>query len=217
MTDDAASLPMKISVYLMHFPVRTLGPGTRIGIWFQGCRRRCPGCVTPESWNFAPEDAVSLDEVLGYLKKYTQEMDGLTVSGGEPFDQPEALLELLRRVKSMGMADVLVYSGFRADELTERHPEFWAEGLIDALVDGPFELGNPTDSTWKGSENQTFTLWNESLAPRYALWTRETARRLQWVRDLKTGARRLVGIPRQEDAPRLTGGTLWTENISSRS
>ena len=28
-----------------------LGPGTRMVIWFQGCRRRCPGCMSPETWD----------------------------------------------------------------------------------------------------------------------------------------------------------------------
>ena len=174
-----------------------------MGLWLQGCKRRCEGCITPESWDFSPESAVTIDYVLDYIKFYLPGADGLTVSGGEPFDQPEALLALLRRVKALGMEDVLIYSGYKAGELTERHPEFFAahDILIAALVDGPFEKGNATDSVWRGSGNQALSLWKEEFAPRYDEWTGGVTRRLQWVKD--KDRRFLVGIPRQEDVPRI--------------
>jgi anaerobic ribonucleoside-triphosphate reductase activating protein len=147
------------------------------------------------------------------MKPYLAAADGLTVSGGEPFDQPEALLELLRRVKTLDVDDVLVYSGYAAREIAERYPEFFAgqDKLITAFVDGPFEEENTTDSIWKGSGNQAFHLFNNKFAARYEAWTQGRARKLQWVKD--KDRRFLVGIPRQEDvlrlknlSPRLTGG-----------
>jgi anaerobic ribonucleoside-triphosphate reductase activating protein len=189
-------------LHALHFPVYTLGPGTRVGLWFQGCRRRCPGCITPESWDFAPEKAIPLAEAVRRLRAFFEPSprpDGLTISGGEPFDQPEALLGLLGSVRDLGVEDVLIYSGHRVQALSARYPQL--PELAAALVDGPFEEGNLTDSVWKGSDNQSLTLWKEKFAPRYHAWTSGKKRRLQWVKSANGGL--LVGIPRQEDVPRL--------------
>jgi anaerobic ribonucleoside-triphosphate reductase activating protein len=192
----------------LHFPVYTLGPGTRVGLWVQGCGRRCPGCITPESWDFAPEKATPMAEVVRRLRAFfgppllpegRTQPEGLTISGGEPFDQPEALLRLLESVRDMGVEDVLIYSGHRVEFLLTRHPDL--PELAAALVDGPFEEGTLTDSVWKGSDNQSLTLWKEKFAPRYNAWTSEKKRRLQWIKGAKSGL--LVGIPRQRDVPRL--------------
>jgi anaerobic ribonucleoside-triphosphate reductase activating protein len=151
-----------------------------------------------------------LDDVTDRLHRFwsaSPPPSGLTVSGGEPFDQPEALLELLRRARGFGAGDILIYSGYRADILLERHPEL--RDLASALVDGPFEAGNVTESIWKGSENQSLTLLEERLSSRYEDWTRGKARKLQLV---KSGDRDLlIGVPRQADVARLRKPDLSQE------
>jgi anaerobic ribonucleoside-triphosphate reductase activating protein len=189
-------------LHLLHFPVYSLGPGIRAGLWFQGCTLRCKGCLTPESWSFEPERAAPLGEVIRALRSFfggTPRPDGLTISGGEPFDQPDALMEILRGVKAFGVEDVLIFSGYRADALTGRHPEL--PELAAAVVDGPFESGNPSGSVWKGSDNQSLTLWKNEFALRYERWASEKTRRLQRVRS--ENRELLIGIPRQEDAESL--------------
>ncbi|MDR1979101.1 MAG: radical SAM protein [Synergistaceae bacterium] len=202
---------MNLFLYLLHFPVYALGPGRRVGLWLQGCARRCPGCVAPETWSFAPDTSVPLEDVarriLSFFQRSSQRPDGLTISGGEPFDQPEALLELLRRLNLEGANDILIYSGYRIEVLLERHPEFFANPpLLAALVDGPFEEGNVTDSVWKGSDNQGLTIWKREFFPRYEEWKRRSARNLQRVKASRPkggSAWFLLGIPRQGDVPRL--------------
>jgi anaerobic ribonucleoside-triphosphate reductase activating protein len=131
----------------------------------------------------------------------------LTISGGEPFDQPEALKELLRgletrKANAPELGDVLIYSGYRAEVLLERHPEFFSDPpLAAALVDGAFERGNLTGSAWKGSENQELTIWKKEFSSRYEEWAKRTARSLQRVKNGNTWI--LLGIPRQEDVARL--------------
>jgi anaerobic ribonucleoside-triphosphate reductase activating protein len=133
--------------------------------------------------------------------------DGLTISGGEPFDQPEALEKILRKLRGQDanapkVEDVLIYSGYRAETLMERHPEIFADPpLAAALVDGPFEKGNATDSTWKGSENQGLTILRKEFTQRYQEWAGRTTRRLQRVKNGHTWF--FLGIPRQEDVSRL--------------
>jgi anaerobic ribonucleoside-triphosphate reductase activating protein len=196
-------------LHLMHFPVRTLGPGRRAGIWFQGCARHCAGCVTPESWSFDRRRATPLNEVIELLSGFFERSprpDGLTISGGEPFDQADALFYILRGARKLGVDDILIYSGYSASGLAERHPEL--PKLAAALVDGPFEMGNITDSVWKGSDNQSLTVWNDAFRARYEEWAGGKERRLQRVK--KSGRIFLLGIPRQEDVVRLKNAiTPW--------
>ena len=95
-----------IALSRIHFPVTTLGPGRRIGIWFQGCSIHCPGCISMDTW--APSRGITtIDEVVSAIAQWIPTADGITISGGEPFDQPIALLELLRGLRSLTEADVL--------------------------------------------------------------------------------------------------------------
>ena len=84
-----------LGVSRLHFPVTTLGPGRRAAIWLQGCSIHCPGCVSRDTW--AP--AASLTEVAAVADWIEDQADdgltGITVSGGEPLDQPEQLAALL--------------------------------------------------------------------------------------------------------------------------
>jgi anaerobic ribonucleoside-triphosphate reductase activating protein len=147
--------------------------------------------------------------ILSFFEGPLRQPDGLTVSGGEPFDQSEALSELLRKLRTPRanapeIDDVLIYTGYRVDVLLERHPEFFADPpLMAALVDGAFERENVTDSPWKGSENQRLTIWRKEFFPRYEAWTKKTTRSLQRVKSGDTWF--LLGIPRQADVARLKG------------
>lgn len=76
------------------YPVTVFGPGKKLGIWFQGCNKKCEECISPE---FQPYEGGQKIEITCLLERYHMEKpDGLVVSGGEPFDQPEALLDLVK-------------------------------------------------------------------------------------------------------------------------
>ena len=81
------------------YPVEVLGPGKRVGIWVCGCRRGCKGCSNPELWEPRPEYEVTTEEIMSLIKRIAEanEIDGFTVSGGEPMDQAEALSELIQQ------------------------------------------------------------------------------------------------------------------------
>src|SRR5215218_593389 len=79
-----------------HWPVTVLGPGRRIGLWMQGCSIHCPGCVSQDTWPADPATAITVDALVDWCRTTTgSALDGVTISGGEPFDQPDALLRLL--------------------------------------------------------------------------------------------------------------------------
>ena len=78
------------------YPVQNLGPGNRLGIWVSGCGRDCPGCANPELRIKKPEHKMSLGTLVRIIHMLPTLPDAVTITGGEPFDQPEGLSELCR-------------------------------------------------------------------------------------------------------------------------
>jgi organic radical activating enzyme len=93
----------------------------------------------------------------------------VTISGGEPFDQAEGLLSLLQKMAQT--PDVLVYTGYGKEKILREHSS--VTKYIAALVDGEFRLGLPAEAAWKGSENQTLTVFRGEFAARYESWATE--------------------------------------------
>ncbi|MBP5274231.1 MAG: radical SAM protein, partial [Abditibacteriota bacterium] len=121
----------------MLYPVKVLGPGRRLGIWFQGCPRRCKGCSNPELWEQEPERLTSAGDVFRLTEQVRScgRIDGFTLSGGDPFFQPDALRELLPRLNGIS-GDVLVYTGYSYEELRGRYPDILSG--IAVLIDGEY-------------------------------------------------------------------------------
>jgi len=133
------------------------GPGIRMTLFVQGCPRDCYGCHNPETRD--PHGGVEMDikEVLEYINK-SQNLDGITYSGGEPFMQAEPLAVLGQEIKRLGL-HLITYTGYTFEEIWERsvYSESDADLLraTQILVDGPYlhdekELNFP----FKGSKNQ---------------------------------------------------------------
>ncbi|PTM39382.1 4Fe-4S single cluster domain-containing protein [Bosea sp. 124] len=142
---------MKVAVSRLHFPVTALGPGRRVGLWFQGCSIRCPGCISVDTWD-AGIGETAVANLLDAIDTLAADADGLTVSGGEPFGQPEALAEVLRFWRRRYTGSVLVYTGH---ELGDVEP--WLgenQGLIDGLMTGPFRADLSQTMALRGSDNQ---------------------------------------------------------------
>jgi anaerobic ribonucleoside-triphosphate reductase activating protein len=145
----------RLSLSKLHFPIAALGPGRRIGLWLQGCSIRCAGCMSRDTWAFA-RDSEPVETVLERMAPWLAEADGVTISGGEPFDQADGLLALFSGLRARFDGDVLVYSGYEFGVLEARHGP--ALALIDALISGPFEEAQPTDAPLRGSANQRLRL-----------------------------------------------------------
>jgi len=183
----------RLLVSLVHYPVYVLGPGVRVGLWTQGCSLKCKGCMSKHTWAFDESKGIDIESLSRKLLSY--KCSRLTISGGEPFDQPEAFLELLKRVRPY-FEDILVYSGYEMEFLKERFPEHLS--FIDALVDGEFIEGLESKFLYKGSDNQRLFVLNENLKEFYIEWARkEKDKLLQLVK--KDNIIYLIGIPYQED------------------
>lgn len=151
----------------MHFPVTTLGPGKRIGIWFQGCSLQCPGCTSVDTWK-AGKGRTSLQTVFDQVDHWASQANGVTISGGEPFEQEAALQLLLHYLKEKHpQLTILVYSGYSFDVLGRALDQM--EGLIDVLISEPFVQAKPSAHPWIGSANQKMHFLNESVRSEFSL------------------------------------------------
>ena len=105
--------------------VTTLGPGSRLVVWVNGCPRRCKGCVSPRLQASAPQNE---RDVIAFLRQFDlSDVDGVTVSGGEPFLQTEELLRMVRYLRGQGVEDILVYTGYTLGELRARYEAYSRE------------------------------------------------------------------------------------------
>lgn len=193
---------MKLSLSRVHFPVTTLGPGRRLGIWVQGCSIRCPGCISSDTWAKKSPD-VDVTELLDRIRPWLHECDGITISGGEPFEQPEALEQLLQAIRQLSRANILAYSGLPLEKLASFN--IVKRGLVDCLVSDPFDVSLGQTRYLRGSDNQRMTcLTALGLAvfgdlDRYAT---DADRRLDVMFDAD-GQVWLAGIPSRGDMTRL--------------
>ncbi len=133
------------------------GPGIRLTVFTQGCRHNCPGCHNPETHAFEGGSLMAVDE-LGEMLKRNPLLDGITLSGGEPFEQAEALTALAFQAKALGL-NVMIYSGYTYEALLKgaKANPWWGEllKLADILVDGPFVLSRRSlKLRFRGSANQ---------------------------------------------------------------
>ena len=132
------------------------GPGIRFAIFTQGCRHRCPGCHNPEAQPFEGGSPSSTEELMERIEA-NRLLAGITLTGGEPFDQAAALIELARLTREKGMT-VWAYSGYLYEDLLAGIPNEAAAHLleqVDVLVDGLFiEAQKSLDLRWRGSANQ---------------------------------------------------------------
>ncbi|MBK5143763.1 radical SAM protein [Budviciaceae bacterium BWR-B9] len=193
---------MAVGLSRLHFPVTTLGPGKRIGIWFQGCSIRCAGCLSPETWRFT-RDKIATEMLVEQISPWFPLADGITISGGEPFDQPEALSALLLAIRQCFHGDILVFSGYSFTAISPYLDVM--NGLIDALVSGPFEQDSPQTLKLRGSDNQVLHLLTEIGKANFSRFD-QSLNDKEKVLDMtinEQGMVNLIGIPRRDDMTRL--------------
>ena len=135
------------------FPVKVLGPGNRIGIWFSGCDRRCPGCSNPELWKQHDRyktDTETVLQLVNVIASHNQ-VDGFTLTGGDPLQQPDALRELLPRLNQIN-EDILLYTGCTYEDIFTSDADILDK--IAVLIDGDYKKELNHASVLRGSDNQ---------------------------------------------------------------
>ena len=192
-----------------HWPVTVLGPGRRIGLWVQGCSIRCKGCVSQDTWPADATKAIAVRDLLAWCKRTTAgKLDGVTISGGEPFDQPAGLAALLdgldcwRRAAALDF-DILCYSGYPLKTLErDRRPLL---DRLDAIVPEPYADALSLGNVWRGSSNQPLVPLSARGRARYAEFVEMPAsaegKRMQIA--IEGGRVWMIGIPERGDMARI--------------
>lgn len=201
---------MRLQVNRVAHPVTVLGPGRRLGLWVQGCRLHCPGCGSIDTWDphgGLPVDTVTFATDLADLVTEHQ-LTGLTITGGEPTEQADALADVVTRLHGALHArpssgdrpefDVLVFSGLATRAAARRAPALWA--VADAAVCGPYRPDRPSADPLIASANQELVKLTPLGRSRYADLGAGGPSLQAHVGD---GEITLVGLPKPGDLTRL--------------
>ena len=140
------------------------GPGERVVIWVQGCKRNCPGCFNQSARAFIERELVSLSEIKKRIRQC--KISGLTFSGGEPFEQAKFLARLAKWAHTKNLS-VVCYSGYTLQELQNGNNNEWTNLLnqIDLLIDGPFMKDLVCHDPYRGSSNQCLHFLSGRIKP----------------------------------------------------
>ena len=152
------------------------GPGLRMAIFFQGCRRHCDGCHNPESWPLERGHEIE-ERALYACAMKNPLLTGITLSGGEPLLRAGSLLRFAKAIRSRDL-DLAVYTGYTFEDILADGDEdvLTLLGLASTLIDGPFILAQKSLLLpFRGSENQRILDLHKSLSEGRAIATSDPA------------------------------------------
>lgn len=145
------------------YPVEALGPGKRVGIWFDGCPRRCKGCSNPELWDFKERYKTTPETIYKLINELSKqhEIEGFTLTGGDPIFQAEDMQKLISFIKRISN-DIIVYTGYKKEEIEPQHLKD-----VTLLIDGEYIEELNDNSFLKGSSNQRTYILDENKQAKY--------------------------------------------------
>ena len=167
------------------YPVKVLGPGNRIGIWFDGCEHHCKNCSNPELWEIQEEFHTDMRMVKTLIEsiRANGEIDGFTLTGGDPFYQPEALKEVVRYIYGISH-DILCYTGYSKEYLWDSYSDILE--YIGVLIDGKYIEARNNGALLRGSDNQRIIIINNELEDRYRRYFKTAKNSIQNFRTRNT-------------------------------
>jgi anaerobic ribonucleoside-triphosphate reductase activating protein len=156
---------VRARVHAIEARSRANGPGARFVVWMQGCTLGCAGCFNPGTHAAGAGAGRELDvaEIAAQLAA-AGAIEGLSLSGGEPLQQPEAAAALLDAARELGLS-TLAFSGYTLAEIRDLAGGPAVLARLDVLIDGRYRSGERLATGLRGSANQRIHL----LTPRYTL------------------------------------------------
>ena len=180
-----------------------LGPGKRAAIWFQGCKRSCKGCMSPDSRPLDGGKVISVEKVYDEISKI-EDIEGITISGGEPFLQIEGLYSFLKLIRKHTSLSVIMYTGFTVEQLHLMNNPMVEEilnGLIDIIIDGEYIEELNDGISLRGSSNQRVIFITDRYKEKHWMYERKQ-------RDTEVIATNrnlfFIGIPTKNDFKKWT-------------
>jgi len=154
-----------INIHTYIAQTRTLGPFLRFALWLQGCPLRCPSCMTPAALPESGGELMTISKLAQRILN-TPDIEGLTITGGEPFAQATALVKLIEQIRQTKDLGIIIYSGYTLKKLQQTLQPDVATllQLIDLLIDSPYIAALNDGGSLRGSSNQQIHL----LTKRYA-------------------------------------------------
>ena len=115
------------------YPVHSLVPGDRLAIWIRGCKKRCFNCANPELQLFNPNSEVSMTVIKEMISKIDKKIDGITITGGEPFCQAKDLFEIITFMLEI-TDDILIFTGYSKKEIYDLNNDYAIKCIEKATV-----------------------------------------------------------------------------------
>lgn len=143
---------------------RVNGPGLRAVVWFQGCFRRCPGCFNPDTHDFAPRILLTPQGLWQWVQSVS-DIEGITLTGGEPLLQAGPLAAFLRLVRAGSGLSVVLYTGYTLSEARSLPYVLDVLSAVDVIIAGPFECDRLARDGIRGSNNQEIHLLTDRYSP----------------------------------------------------
>jgi anaerobic ribonucleoside-triphosphate reductase activating protein len=192
-----------VKLYLYHIEKKTkvLGYGDRFTIWVQGCNQRCKNCLVPDSWDTKKGGFyLDVNEIITQISNL--DIDGVTISGGEPFLQNSALLELVKKIKQLKL-NIIIYSGYSYDNLKQDKINREIFENIDILIDGEYIEELNHDTPFVGSTNQNIVILSDEGYKLAQFMSIQQKREVEFI--LKNGELFIVGVPPKNLEKKLKG------------
>ena len=168
------------------------GPGSRFVIWTQGCNLACPGCWNQQFWEANGGRTIAIEALVEEIR-LTEDIEGITLLGGEPFQQLDAVVSLVDAVKSLGLS-VFLYTGYNKKEFSELMWQCYYKS--DIVVSGRYlEKKRSTTVQWRGSSNQVI----DFPTKRYSNIEIKSVRQIEY--HMVDGQLRVYGYPDDDEIP----------------
>ncbi len=150
---------MKIRIQEIFEESRANGPGLRFVVFMQGCNFKCEGCINPQTHDPNGGFCLTVIDLVQRIKSIRDKLEGVTITGGEPFQQSNALYELTSNIKELGLS-IIISTGYELDEL-----EYEIQNLnqiinnCDVLICGRFHHDEYLGRGLLGSTNKRIILF----------------------------------------------------------
>lgn len=189
---------MNLKLYMTSPSTEVLGPHKRYVLWVQGCNKRCKGCISPDSWDINGGYEQDIQELAEEIIN-TPGIEGITISGGEPFLQQTALYEMISKVREHKDVGVIIYTGMKYSEIENTALAHSA----DLIIDGEYVEELNDNKSLRGSSNQNVICltkrYEKIVSQHYGI----QGRKIELI--LLNGESRLIGIP-SKNFERIIGG-----------